>query len=161
MNKDKNQVHSMLKDVYYSLIITCLLFGRHFLIISTPHNAFYYGQTLEDFISVCVYFFLVFLIISFVFLSVRKFFPKQYRKIVFATLYISILPLLDFIFLNVSSPKPRSEFGWFIYPFVIFAYIPVIILISFKYQIEKYGERIINILSFICILIIYHAYRSP
>ena len=156
MNENKNQVQSTLKDIYYALIATCLFFSRHFLLTGQQRNAFYYGQTLQDFVFVCVYFFLVVLIISIVFSAVRKFFPKQYKKIIFTTLYISIFPLLDFIFISVSHRTYRPDLSWWIYPFVTFIYSPVIILISFKYQIEKYGDRIIKILPFICIVIIYH-----
>ncbi len=128
------------------------------MIISRPHEAFYYGQTLEEFVSVCISLFLIILVLSFVFSAARKFLPKQYKRIVFTTLYISILPLLDFIFI-ATFDVPITGFSKFIYPIVTLAYIPVLILISFgfKYPIEKHGDRIIGVLSFVCILILYYA----
>lgn len=79
----------------------------------------------------------------------------------FTTLYISILPLLDFIVLMVlpydGAKFINREFTGFIFPYFALFYIPATILISFKYQIEKYGEKIIRIVPVVCIVIIYHA----
>lgn len=89
---------------------------------------------------------------------IEKVFQKQYRKIVFTTFYISILPLLDFIFLSVYGDYSiKPGFARLIYPFVTLAYIPAIIFISYGYRIEKHGEKFIVPFSFICILIVYYA----
>ena len=149
----------MLKNLYYSFIITCLFWGRHFLTVGESHNSFYYGQTFEDFIFVCIYFFLSVIIIYFAFLTVGRFFPKKYKKVVFTTIYVSILPLLDICFISVFPIESIVNWGIgrYVYAFVIFAYIPIVILMSYKYRTEKYGEKIITILSFICLFIIYNA----
>jgi len=111
----------MLKNLYYSFIITCLFWGRHFLTVGQPNNAFYYGQTLRDFIFVCVYFFITGLVIFFTFSAVRKYFTNQYMKAVFATLYISILPLLDFVFLAVITQiQIQPGFIRLIYPIYLY-----------------------------------------
>lgn len=148
----------MLKNIYYSFIITCLFWSRHFLTVGQPNNAFYYGQTLEDFIFVCIYFFLTGLVIFFAFSAIRKYFTNQYMKVVFATLYISILPLLDFVFLAVTTHIPfHPGFIRLIYPICTFIYIPLVIFIAVKYRIEKYGEKAAVIFMCICVLIIYYA----
>lgn len=148
----------MLKNMYYSIIITCLFWGRHFLTVGQPHNAFYYSQTLEDFIFVCIYFFLTGLVIFFFFSAVRKYFTNQYMKVAFATLYISILPLLDFVFLSIITHIPiLPGFIRLIYPTCAFIYITLVIFITVKYRIEKYGEKIAVMLTCICVLIIYYA----
>ena len=148
----------MLKNIYYSFIITSLFWSRHFLTVGQPHNAFYYSQTLEEFIFVLVLFFMIFLIISLIFWAAKKFFQKHYKKIVFTTLYISVLPLLDFVFLALFSHIPiQPGFTRLIYPFITFIYVPLVFLIAVKYRIEKYGERVAVILSFISILIVFYA----
>jgi len=148
----------MLKNIYYSFIITCLFWGRHFLTVGQPNNSFYYGQTLEDFILVCIYFFITGFVIFFAFSAVRKYFTNQYMKVVFALLYISILPLIDFLFLatytNFSILPGLSRI---IYPICIIVYIPLVIFIAVKYRIEKFGEKTTVIFTCICMLIIYYA----
>ena len=148
----------MIRNIYYSFVITCFLFSRHFLTIGQPHNAFYYGQTLKDFLLVCLLFILTSLILSIAFLAVRRLSPKHHKKIVFTVLYISILPFLDYVFITVfPNYSVNSGFARMIYPFATLAYIPVIIFFAFRYRIEKHGEKIIVPFSFICILIVYYA----
>jgi len=149
----------MLKNLYYSSVITILLWARHILVNNQPHNVFYMSQTFENYILNIANFCLTFLVIFFAFFLLSKFYPKHYNKIIYSIFYISLLPLFDFIFISIFSKDTIStwETGRYIYALTIIAYIPVIILISIKFQIEKYGDKIITPFCFICLFILYNA----
>jgi len=149
----------MLKNLYHSSVITILLWARHILVNNQPHNVFYMSQTFENYILNIANFCLTFLVISFSFFLLSKFYPKHYNKIIYSIFYISLLPLFDFIFISIFSKDTIStwETGRYIYALTIIAYIPVIILISIKFQIEKYGDKIITPFCFICLFILYNA----
>ena len=133
----------MLKNLYYSSVITILLWARHILVNNQPHNVFYMSQTFENYILNIANFCLTFLVIFITFFLLSKFYSKHYNKIIYSTFYISLLPLFDFIFISIFSKDTIStwETGRYIYALTIIAYIPVIILISIKYKIENMGIK--------------------
>jgi hypothetical protein len=67
--------------------------------------------------------------------------------------------LLDYSF--ISAVQGLSGYYRILYAIAIFLYIPLIVLISYKYQIEKYGEKTIIVLSLVCAIIIYYAIPQP
>jgi hypothetical protein len=150
---------NILKNIYYSFVIICFLLGRHFLLISTPNNAYFYGQTLEEFIFVCFTFLALFSAVFSILCIVNKYYKKQYENVLAVIVYLSLIPLVDYgIEINVvkvSSVLPR--YIRLIYPLITLSSIPLILLIFFKYNIGKNISKVIVMISFVCPLIIYSA----
>jgi len=149
----------MRKNISYSFIATCIFFGRFFLVISVPHNFFYYGQTIDDFLFVLICFSSFFLVMTIVFFLSEKFLKKYYSKIVFVVLCLSAFPLLDYAIISTPFFKPEINPGIkrAIYPVLLMLYVPMVIIVSIKYRLERFNDRIRAIFFVMALLIIYHA----
>ena len=148
----------MKKNMYYSFIVTLIFFGRHFLTVGDPPNAFYYNQTLNDYyfiLTLCLSFFLV---MSAAFCLVENFVKKSYGRFLFAVLGLSLLPLLDFVGLAILGKNLpiNPGIGRAIFPFLTLFYIPLIIFTAVRFKVEKFAERIVAILSIVSLVVIYY-----
>ena len=151
-----------LGSLFYSFVITCVFFGRHFLITGPPANAFYYNQTLNDYCFilsiVCCFFIFIYLLL---FLA-GKYLNKYFYKILFGILAVSLLPLLDLVFMSLlrvwsSQSIIDSGITGFAYVLLTFLCVPFIIFISIKTGLEKYVNKIVSILLVLSLLIIFYA----